>query len=93
MCSPPEHCTAIAVVAVGCGTEAADECCEARQAQPLTCRWHLGAAPKREDLGRRPLLPAPFDPQRARDDNLQLSVTICARICYSLCERRQGYQS
>lgn len=40
-------------------------------------RWQLSGA-KTEDLGRRALLPAPFDPQRAKDDNLQLSITICA---------------
>lgn len=41
-------------------------------------RWWQLARGKSGDLGRRPLLPAPFDPARARDDNLQLSITICA---------------
>ena len=40
-------------------------------------RWWQLARPKEEDLGPRPLLPAPFDAARAQDDNLQLSITIC----------------
>jgi hypothetical protein len=52
----------------------------------VTARWQLGRQ-KGEDLGRRPLLPAPFDPQRDRDDNLQLSLTICAHLLPLLCSR------
>lgn len=45
---------------------------------PKERRWWQLTRAKAEDVGRRPLLAAPYDPSRARDDNLQLSITICA---------------
>lgn len=45
---------------------------------PKEQRWWQLTRAKAEDVGRRPLLAAPYDPSRARDDNLQLSITICA---------------